>query len=130
MKMPDCMFLCHVHVSNWTHTLWLPECQGTPCPKQAWNLKFTWLQRNSNPQPLSSLTNTQPFSYTGPWFLNDWLWLNGWVFVYELSGCGFGSRCSHENATLEIMIIIRKTGSCVLVKLFLKENLRNFQKLK
>ena len=21
--------------------------------------------------------------------------LNGWVFVYELSGCGFESRCSH-----------------------------------
>ena len=25
-----------------------------------------------------------------------WLiWLNGWVFVYELSDCGFHSRCSH-----------------------------------
>ena len=23
--------------------------------------------------------------------------LNGWVFVYELSGCGFESRCSHLN---------------------------------
>ena len=21
------------------------------------------------------------------------VWLNGWVFVYELSGCGFESRC-------------------------------------
>ena len=21
--------------------------------------------------------------------------LNGWVFVYELSGCGFESSCSH-----------------------------------
>ena len=27
-----------------------------------------------------------------------WLvWPNGWVFVYELSGCGFGSSCSHLN---------------------------------
>ena len=25
------------------------------------------------------------------------LWLNGWVFVYELSGCGFKSSCSHLN---------------------------------
>ena len=25
------------------------------------------------------------------------VWLNGWVFVYELSGCGFESRCSHLN---------------------------------
>ena len=27
-----------------------------------------------------------------------WLvWLNGWVFVYKLSGCGFKSRCCHLN---------------------------------
>ena len=25
------------------------------------------------------------------------VWLNGWVFVYELSGCRFESRCSHLN---------------------------------
>ena len=37
----DCMFLSfHVHVSELIHTLWLPECQGTPCPKLARNLKF------------------------------------------------------------------------------------------
>ena len=23
------------------------------------------------------------------------VWLNGWVFVYELNGCGFESRCGH-----------------------------------
>ena len=25
------------------------------------------------------------------------VWLKGWVFVYELSGCGFKSRCCHLN---------------------------------
>ena len=25
------------------------------------------------------------------------VWLNGWVFLYELSGCGFESSCSHLN---------------------------------
>ena len=25
------------------------------------------------------------------------VWLNSWVFVYELSGCGFKSSCSHLN---------------------------------
>ena len=25
------------------------------------------------------------------------VWLNGWVFVYELSVCGFKSRCSYLN---------------------------------
>ena len=32
----------------------LPECQGTPCLKQAPYLKFKWLQRDSNQKPLSS----------------------------------------------------------------------------
>ena len=51
----DCMLLsCHVRISEWTHTLYLPERQGTPCSKQAQYLEFKWLQRDSNPQPLSS----------------------------------------------------------------------------
>ena len=23
------------------------------------------------------------------------VWLNGWVLIYKLSGCGFESSCSH-----------------------------------
>ena len=62
----DCMFLsCHVRVWEWIHTLQLPECQGTPFSKQAPYLKINWLQRDLNPQPLSSWTNTQPFGKTG-----------------------------------------------------------------
>ena len=50
----DCMFLsCHVCVSQWIHTVWLPECQGTSSSKQAQNLKFKWLQLDSNPHSLS-----------------------------------------------------------------------------
>ena len=33
--------------------------------------------------------NTQPFTQT--WTV----WVNGWVFTYELSGCEFESSCSH-----------------------------------
>ena len=41
----DSMFLSyHIHVSEEIHTVWLPECQGTPCSKQVQNLKFKWLQ--------------------------------------------------------------------------------------
>ena len=43
----------------------LCDCQVTPYSKQALYLKFMWLQRDSNPQPLSLLTNTQPFSQNG-----------------------------------------------------------------
>ena len=60
----DCIFLsCYVRISDWIHTLYLPECQGSPCSKQARCLKIKWLQRDSNPQPLSSLTTTQPCVY-------------------------------------------------------------------
>ena len=55
---------CHVRVWEWIHTLQLPECQGTHYLKQARNLNFKWLQLESNPPPLISLTNTQPFSQT------------------------------------------------------------------
>ena len=62
----DCMFLsCHLRVWEWIRTLQMPECQETPCSKKASYLKIKWLQRDSNPQPLSSSTNTQPFSQTG-----------------------------------------------------------------
>ena len=30
-------------------------------------------------------------------FTNKLVWLNGWLFIYELSGCGFRSSCSHLN---------------------------------
>ena len=33
----DCKFLsCHVRVSEWIHTLYFPECQGTLCSTEAW----------------------------------------------------------------------------------------------
>ena len=51
----DCMFLsCHVRVWEWIQTLLLPECQGSLCSQQALYLKIKWLQRDSNPQPLTS----------------------------------------------------------------------------
>ena len=47
----NCVFLsCHVCVWELIHTLHLPECQRTPCSKQARNLKFEWLQVDLNPE--------------------------------------------------------------------------------
>ena len=31
------------------------------------------------------------------------VWLNVWVFVYELSSCGFGSCCCHSNICLKFL---------------------------
>ena len=59
------MFLsCHVRMSEWMHTLYLIECQGTPFSEQPQYLKFKWLQRDSNPEPLSSQTISQAFDQT------------------------------------------------------------------
>ena len=50
--------VCYYHVTYEFHsesTIYsLPECQGTPCSKQAPYLKFKWQRHDSNPQPLSS----------------------------------------------------------------------------
>ena len=85
----DCMILSyHVRVWEWIHTLQLPECQGTPCSKQASYLKFKWLQRDSNPQPLSSSTNTQPFSQTGQMIVPRCEYLSVrciWLYVFIMS---------------------------------------------
>ena len=56
--------VCYYHVTyefQSESTLYsLPECQETPCLKQAPYLKFMWQQRESNPQPLSSWMKTLP----------------------------------------------------------------------
>ena len=53
-SLTDCMLLSyHVRVWEWIYTLQMPDCQGTPCSKQARYLKFKWQQQDSNPQPFS-----------------------------------------------------------------------------
>ena len=69
--------------------------------KSKWLIFLKWLQLDSNPESLSSLTNTQPFGKLT--FLPNatiWsVWPNGWVFIYELSGSG-ESSCNHLNFRL------------------------------
>ena len=44
----DSMFLsCHIRISEWIHTLQLPEYQRTSYLKQVRNLKFKWLELDS-----------------------------------------------------------------------------------
>ena len=51
---------CHVRISEWIQTLYMPECQGTPCSKQVRNLTFKWLHLDSNPQQC--------------WYWCVWIW--------------------------------------------------------
>ena len=76
----NCIFLsCHARVSEWIHTLHLPECQGTPCWKQVRYLKFKWLERDSN-QQLFFFVNEH--STVWPNWPNNWVEL--WVPIYRV----------------------------------------------
>ena len=108
-KMDIMLTVCYYHVtyafqSESTLYSW-PECQGTFCSKQARYLKFTWQQWDSNPPPLSSSTSTHPFSQAGFFFQN------GWVFLYELSRCGFESCSCHLDITLFFILFLARKGS-------------------
>ena len=43
----------------------------------------------------SQMNRTDKYSQDSSIYLP--VWLNGWVFIYELSGCGFESSCNHLN---------------------------------
>ena len=77
---------CHVTYALQSEST-LYSCQGTPCSKQARNLKFKWLDwtRTHN-----NLVRKRTLTHLAK--------LNGWVFVYKLIGCGFKPSCSHLNA--------------------------------
>ena len=62
------------------------------------------LQRNSNTQTL--LVRKRTLNYLAKFnHLAIWpVWLNGWVFVYKRSGCGFESHCSHLNLIYRVCL--------------------------
>ena len=79
------LLLHHALVSEWIFTLSLPECQGTSCSKQT---PYLNLSDNNGIQTQNHLVCK--------WTLNHFaklaklpVWLNGWVCVYKLNGCGF-----------------------------------------
>ena len=85
--------------------------------KEAPYLKFKWQQRDSNPRPLSLLTNTQPFSQTGRMiklcceYLSVrciWLYviisLCNWIWFYR-----FVSEYNHEDWKITNMFKVPDT---------------------
>ena len=77
--------------------------------KQAWYLKFKWLQQDRTHNHLVRVwihletptvnDNLQQMHRTDKYSQHNstiWpVWLNGWVFVYKLTGCVLESLCSH-----------------------------------
>ena len=84
------MFLsCHVRVSKWIHTLSLPECQETlsDCNGTRTQCGFTLKGVRDMVRTYSQMHRTDKYSQHSSII---WpVWSNGWVFAYELNGCGF-----------------------------------------
>ena len=57
--------------------------------------RFTLKYLHDMTRTYSSMYHIDKYSHHSSIIWHDWL--NFWMFVYELSGCGFESRCSHLN---------------------------------
>ena len=93
-----CVFIMSHSVLEWIYALQLPECQGTGWSKQTWYQKFKWFTVKHVYDVVKTycqMHHTNKYSQQSSII---WpVWLNGWVFVYELGGRGFQSRCNHLN---------------------------------
>ena len=80
--------VCSYHgVSEWIHILYLPECQGTI---EWW---FTLKRVRDMIRTYSQIHSIDKYSQHSSII---WpVWLNGWVLVYQISGCEFESRYYH-----------------------------------
>ena len=65
--------------------------------RQTWECRFTLKLVRDMIIIYSQTHQTDKYSHHSSiiWLI----WLNDWVFVYELSGCGFASRCCHLNVS-------------------------------
>ena len=80
-------FSCHVRVSEWIqHSI------------VAWMSRNFLLETGAKSEVSVTATGLEPRT---TFFVNEHsaIWPNGWVFVYELSGSGFESSCSHSSIT-------------------------------
>ena len=113
-------FWLHVLIISRTRFRVNLHSQRAPCMKQVRCTKFNWLQRDSSIVPASSMEfldiktiigcrstlkcvldmiraysqmyRTDKYSQNGSILWQ--VWLNNWVFVYELNDCDFESHCS------------------------------------
>ena len=81
------MFIMSHTFLEWIYTLWLRECQGTSCSKQARYLKFKRLQRDSNPQHLKPFSQTDQMTglcceYLALWYTNCAKTYSKWYHVF------------------------------------------------
>ena len=112
------MSVCYYHVTyefqSESTVYSLPECQKIPCSKRTPYLKFKWQQRDLNPQPLSSWTNTHSFSQTGCGFESRCVYMYLCIYKWNIYVCLSVSEC--------IFICL---GTCLTFSIQLKDYTKN-----
>ena len=85
---------------------------------------YSWLNIKDllarNRHDIWSLSDSNEIRTYNHWVVNQHsttglVWLNGWVFVYELCGCGFESRCCHFNGICILVGELDDKTSCKLL---------------
>ena len=88
-----CIWVCVIIMFESEYTVYsLAECQGTPYSKEARYLNLNWEQGEPNPQPVSMLRNTEPFSETGQMIELCYEYLPVryiWLYILILWGTNF-----------------------------------------
>ena len=84
---------------------------------ESWKVKTSFMSRTRfrvNPHSIVAWMSRNFLLEAGAKSEVIWpAWLNGWVFVYELSGCGFESSCNNPKICIEN----KKNLSCKLLVL-------------
>ena len=98
-NLSDCNWTrAHNHLvrkQTLNHLAKLVKWLGCAVSTYLYECGFTLKRVRDMPRTYKQMHRTAKYSQHS-WII--WpVWLNGWVFVYELSGCGFESSCSHLN---------------------------------
>ena len=81
-----CMFLsCYVRVSEWIHTLYLPDCQGISCPKRR------YISSLSNCNGTGTFDNLVVNEHSKIWpnWRNDWAESRVLIWTVQLTVCSY-----------------------------------------
>ena len=122
---------------EWIYTLSLLECQGACCSKLAkkcfrycacFEQGIPWHSSNNRVKIHSKnacvMIKTTLMHYTDKYSQHSsiiWpVWINSWIFVYELSACGFGSCYSYLSNIMYFILVpaasSAKRGPATLLK--------------
>ena len=93
LKNVSLFLSCHICILSKSPVSYSLNIEESFILDHVWYVKCKIMQQYLNPQPLSLQTNTRLIKHTG------FVWLNIWIFTYELTGGKFESHYRHKYAS-------------------------------